>query len=82
MVVLKGILLVIYFVVCIALIGIVTIQNKEGNGASGTITGSSSSNFFEKNKSNTKEGKMKRMTIILGIVFVVVAIILSIITVM
>ncbi|MDO5557718.1 MAG: preprotein translocase subunit SecG [Clostridia bacterium] len=82
MVVLRYILLGIYFIVCVGLIVMVTIQNKEGSGASGTITGSSSNNFFEKNKSNTKEGKMKKMTIILGIVFVVIAITLSVINVL
>ena len=80
--VLKVILTIIYIVICIALIGIVTSQTKDGSGASGTITGSSTNNFFEKNKGNTKEGKMKKTTIILGVVFVVFAIALSVINVM
>ena len=46
--------------------------------ASGTITGSSTNNFYEQNKGRTKEGKLKRWTIILGIVFVILAVVLSI----
>ena len=51
----KYIVLVIYVIVCIALIILATIQNKEKSGASGTITGSSTNNFYEQNKGRTKE---------------------------
>ena len=70
----KGILIVIYFVVCIALIVLAMIQSKDDAGLSSTITGTNSNNFFEKNKLNTKEGKQKKWTIILGIVLVVLCI--------
>ena len=76
--ILKYIILVIYIIVCIALIVLATIQKSERPGASGTITGSSTNNFYEQNKGITKEGKLKKWTIILGIVFVVLAIALGI----
>lgn len=76
--ILKYIILVIYIIVCIALIVLATIQKSERLGASGTITGSSTNNFYEQNKGRTKEGKLKKWTIILGIVFVVLAIALGI----
>lgn len=76
--VLKYIILVIYIIVCIALIVLATIQKSERPGASGTITGSSTNNFYEQNKGRTKEGKLKKWTIILGIVFVILAIALGI----
>ena len=76
--ILKYIILVIYIIVCIALIVLATIQKSEKQGASGTITGSSTNNFYEQNKGRTKEGKLKKWTIILGIVFVVLAITLGI----
>ena len=75
--ILKYIILVIYIIVCIALIVLATIQKSERPGASGTITGSSTNNFYEQNKGRTKEGKLKKWTIILGIVFVVLAIALG-----
>ncbi|MBR1802872.1 MAG: preprotein translocase subunit SecG [Clostridia bacterium] len=74
----KNIVLVLYVIVCLGLIILATIQNKEKSGASGTITGSSTNNFYEQNKGRTKEGKLKRWTIIFGILFVVLAIILGI----
>lgn len=77
--VLKYIVLAIYLIICIALIIVATIQTKDANGASAAITGSSTSNFYEKNKGRTKEGKMKRLTIILGIAFIVVTIALGVI---
>lgn len=74
----KYIIMVVYVIVCVALIILATMQNKEKSGASGTITGSSTNNFYEQNKGRTKEGKLKKWTIILGIVFVVLAVALGI----
>ena len=74
----KYIVLGLYVIVCVALIILATMQNKEKSGASGTITGSSTNNFYEQNKGRTKEGKLKRWTIILGIVFVLLAVALGI----
>ena len=73
----KTILLVIYFVVCVCLIILAMVQSKEDAGLSSTITGSSSNNFFEKNKGNTKEGRQKKWTVILGVVLVVLCIALG-----
>ena len=70
----KYIVTAIYLIICIALIVVATIQTKDASGASETITGSSTSNFYEKNKGRTKEGKIKRLTIIIAIAFAVLAI--------
>lgn len=75
----KGILIVIYFLISLAIIILTLIQSKEDAGLSSTITGSSTNNFYEKNKGRTKEGKQKRWTIILSIVFAVLTIVLGII---
>ena len=77
--IIRTILTVIYFIVALAVIILATIQSKDDAGLSSTITGSSTNNFYEKNKGRTKEGKQKRWTIILGIAFVIVTIALSII---
>ena len=74
----RTILTVIYFVVALAVIILALIQTKEDGGLSSTITGSSTNNFYEKNKVRTKEGKQKRWTIILSIVFAVLTIVLGI----
>ena len=77
--ILKVILLIIYVIVCLSLIVLALMQSSEDEGASGTIVGSSSSSFYEKNKGRTKEGKLKKWTIILGVVFLVLNVILSIV---
>lgn len=75
----KTILTIIYFVVALAVIILALLQTKEDGGMSSTITGSSTNNFYEKNKSRTKEGKQKRWTIILSIVFAILTVVLGII---
>ena len=77
--VIKIILIVVFFIICFALTPLALIQSKEDAGLSSTITGSSTNNFFEKNKGRTKEGKQKRWTIILGIAFIIGTVATSII---
>ena len=78
MTVLKYVLLLIYMVVCLCLIVLTLIQNKDNSGNSTTVTGSSTNNFYNQNKGKTKEGKLKRWTIILGIMFAVLTVVVSI----
>ena len=74
----KYIILGLYLIVCVALIIVATIQTKESQGASGTIMVSSTNNFYEKNKGRTKEGRLKRMTITLSVLFGILAVTLGI----
>ena len=74
----KNIVVGVYILVCFILIVLVMKQTKEDSGASGTIVGSSSNNFYEKNKGRTREGKMKRATIILMVLFFILSIVLGI----
>ena len=78
MIIVKNILIVLYFINCISLIILAMAQTKEDEGLSSTITGSSTNNFFEKNKGRTKEGKQKRWTIILSIIFAILTLVLGI----
>ena len=73
----KTLLIIIYSIVAVVLTFLTLSQSKEDEGASCAITGGSS--FFEKNKGRTKEGQLRKYTIILGVVFIVLAIILSIV---
>ena len=77
--IIKIILVVVDLIICLALTILAMIQSKDDAGLSSTITGSSTNNFFEKNKSRTKEGMQKKWTIILGIAFVIVTIATSIV---
>lgn len=75
----KWILIGIYILVAVVLIVLTLIQTKDDAGLSSTIAGSSTNNFYEKNKGRTKEGKQKKWTIILSIIFAILTIALGII---
>ena len=74
----RTILTVIYFIIALTVIILALIQTKEDSGISQTITGSSTNNFYEKNKGRTKEGKQKRLMIISSILFGILTIVLGI----
>ena len=76
--IIRTILTVIYFIIALVVIILALIQTKEDSGLSQTITGSSTNNFYEKNKGRTKEGKQKRLMIISSIVFAVLTVVLGI----
>ena len=76
--IIRTILTVIYFIIALTVIILALIQAKEDSGLSQTITGSSTNNFYEKNKGRTKEGKQKRLMIISSIVFGILTIVLGI----
>ena len=78
MVVLKYIICAIYIINCLALIFLTVMQSKDDSGASATVMGASANNFYEKNKGRTKEGKLKKATVILMITFAVLTILLSV----
>ena len=76
--ILKNIVTIVYVINCLVLIVIALMQSKDDEGASGAVVGGASSSFYEKNKGRTKEGMLKRWTIILGITFVLLTIVLGI----
>ncbi|MBQ6992447.1 MAG: preprotein translocase subunit SecG [Clostridia bacterium] len=76
----ENVLIIVYAILSIVLIAICLMQSKDDEGASATVVGGSSSgSFYEKNKGRTKEGKLKKWTIILGIVYIILTIVLGIV---
>ena len=76
--IIRTIITVIYFIIALTVIILALIQTKEDSGLSQTITGSSTNNFYEKNKGRTREGKIKKLTIALTIVYFVLTIAIGI----
>ena len=74
----RTILTVIYCIIALVVIILALIQTKDDSGLSQTITGSSTSNFYEKNKGRTKEGKQKRMMVVSSIIFGVLTLVLGV----
>lgn len=72
--VVKIILSIVYFIICLILVILTLKQSKGDEGLSSTITGAGSDNFYEQNKGRTKEGRMTKWTIILGVAFVILTV--------
>ncbi len=75
MAVLKGIVTVIYILVCIALTLIVLMQEGKNAGLSGAISGTTDT-YWGKNKGRSMEGKLVVLTRILAVAFMVISILL------
>ncbi len=66
---------ILLFIICIALAGIVLMQQGKSAGLSGAISGAAES-YFGKNKARTMEGKFERITKILATCFIILAMVL------
>lgn len=80
--ILKYILIIIDIIIALSLIILTLMQHKDDPGLSGTITGAAANNFLDKNKGRTKEGRLKKWTIIFGIVFAIITVALNIVYVL
>ena len=80
--ILKYILIIIDIIIALSLIILTLMQHKDDPGLSGTITGAAANNFLDKNKGRTKEGRLKKWTIIFGIVFAIITLALNIVYVL
>lgn len=74
--VLKGIVTVIYVLVCIALIVVVLMQEGKSAGLSGAINGVADT-YWGKNKGRSMEGTLEKATKILAAAFLVLSVVLS-----
>ena len=74
----RGILTAVYVVIALIVIVLALTSSKDDAGLSSTITGSSTNNFYDKNKGRTKEGKQKRLMIGSSVLFAILTIVLGI----
>ncbi len=72
------ILTIILVIAAIAVGLLVMLQKSKSYGLSAGLGGGSGETYFSRNKGRTKEGRLRRYTIIAGIVFFVVAILLNV----
>ena len=79
----KNILIVVYLIVCVALIITAVMQSKDNSNSMEDVAENPRANkYFDKNKGRTKTGKTQKNTIILGSIFAVLTIVLGIIYVL
>lgn len=72
----KTALIIVFLVVAVILTVIVMMQEGKGGGLTSTISGSSET-YWSKNKGKSKEAILMKVTIVLGIIFIGLAILLS-----
>ena len=75
---LRIVLMDIFILVCIFLTIVVLMQESKQNGLSGAISGAADT-YWGKNKGRSMEGGLVRGTIIMGVIFFVLSIVLNII---
>lgn len=79
----KNIITVVYLIVCAVLIIMTLLQNKENNNSMEDIAENPRANkYFDKNKSRTKTGRIQKNTIIVGVIFAILTIVLGILYVL
>ena len=77
MAVLRVIVTVLYVLICVALVVLVLFQESKTQGLSGTINGVAET-YWGKNKGRSMEGALVSLTKVLGVVFILLAVVLNI----
>ena len=67
---------VVFMLVCAALVVLVLAQEGKSQGL-GTIQGTIENTYWGKNKGRSREGVLKKVTICLSVLFVVIALVLN-----
>lgn len=75
MAVIKIILMIIYAIICLALVALVLMQESKQNGL-GSIGGAADT-YWGKNKGRSMEGKLEKITKYLAIGFILLSLILN-----
>lgn len=77
MAIVLGIVKVLYFIVCLALIVIVLFQKGKSAGLSGAIGGMGET-YWGKNKARTMDSQLQKGTVALAVAFIVVALLIQV----
>ncbi|MDO4617363.1 MAG: preprotein translocase subunit SecG [Lachnospiraceae bacterium] len=77
MAILRTVITVLFAIDCIALVVIVLMQEGKQNGLGALAGNAVSDTYWGKNKARSAEGKMKTVTRICAILFIVLAIVLN-----
>ena len=67
---------VIFMLICAALVVLVLLQEGKSQGL-GAIQGSVENTYWGKNKGRSSEGKMKKITVLLAVLFIIISVLLD-----
>ncbi len=70
------ILKIVYFVLCVGLIGVVLFQKGRSAGLSGSIGGMGDS-YWSKTKAQSMDGKLQKYTVYMAVAFIVFAVLIQ-----
>lgn len=76
--VIRTIITILYSIDCVAMIVIILMQHGKSQGLGALAGASSSDTYWSKNKGRSEEGRLKRLTTILAIVFLALSVVLNI----
>ncbi|MBE5821594.1 MAG: preprotein translocase subunit SecG [Clostridiales bacterium] len=78
--ILKIVLLVVDAIICLALVVLMLLQSDKTEGAGTVVTGSSSSDgYLNNNKDRSRDGVLRRLTILSGALFMIITYVLGLI---
>lgn len=72
-------LVIAEFILAALLIVVVMLQPSKSDGLSGLMIGGTTDTFYSKNKSRTSEARLAKATVVISVLFAVVAILLNIV---
>ena len=70
------VLVVIYCIICLALI-VITLMQEGKNAGLGSLSGATTDTYWSRNKGRSAEGKLKLATRILATLFILLSIVLA-----
>lgn len=73
---LKIVLAIIFIIVCVALVTLVLAQEGKTQGL-GAIQGFAETTYWGKIKGRSKEGVLKKITVVLSVLFIVLSVVLN-----
>lgn len=74
--ILRTIIMVLFVLICIALVVVIMMQESKSSGLSGAINGVADT-YWGKNKGRSMEGKLVKATKVLAALFFVIALVLN-----
>ncbi len=67
---------VIFIIICIGLVVLVLAQEGKNQGL-GAIQGTVENTYWSKNKGRSREGILKKVTVVLSVLFIVISVLLN-----
>ena len=68
---------IVYILIALLLTVIVLFQKGKDPRSAGSVFGGSGETFFSKNKSNTREGLLEKLTAVFAVLFIILSVVLS-----